>query len=1292
MKTAAGLASERSARCYVYPVRLLSLGLVLATVLVGEVSAARAQDDWSLTREPRLGSPRERRTPRPRRGRSSHRRRSGRARPRHVARPAHEAAQTEAPDRTDVLIQRYLRVLEADPRQTFAFRRLLDLYRERDGNIDRLVEDLSARVAQDDTAYAPRMLLGHVYRAQNRIEEARAAYSRASALQPNEAAPKIALAEIERAAGNAAEARRLYEEALERTHDRLAREELVRSVAQLALETHDFDAARHYYEELGRGGDASIYLRTEYARALATAHEWERAVAEYERVIRSLRGDNRVLPPVLLELSRAQLETGAVEASIETLDRALRLSGRQAGIRAEIYDQMLVAYRRTDRLPELAERLRHEARGFESSELLGRIEDELGNDEAALEAYRRALRVRSRDIDTRVRIIQLLTRSGRLDEVADEYRTLIRQAPGEPRFVIELAQLLMQTDHHDDALRLVRDTARRHPRDATLHQQLAELYARWGEDTLAAEEIELLARIDPNDPAHVIALGDQQFAGGQREAALATWRRVLTAEGDRAAGHATLGGILADHDMLPEAIEQYREAVRLEGDELSYVRGLATVLERNRDAEEAEAVWRRVLELAGDDRAARREARERIVGIWARMRRLPAHIVDLERRFEADPPDVEAGRFLAEAHRRRGPQYQAQAERVLARIIEIEPGDVESLLALERLRTHRGDLAGAIEVLARLRDADPRRAAQYLERMAEHSLALYRDDDAVRYAAEAVRRNPDDASAHRRLADLYRARQDIDRAIQSYRRALELNERLYPVYFELAELHLARGETSEADHLYRQVLRITPDDDLVARAARASIQINLGAGTLADLERDLLPLALGHPQRPIYRRMVVELYDAYAGPLAARARHGGPQVSAARAELRQIGTRAIKPLLEALVDRDPAQRRVALDILGDLGNPNAAAPLLAAAENEELPIAQRMQALVAAGAVAPPALAGRFAELARGRDHRLQGLATWALARVGGPEALSSLRRLSASGDPTVRGFAALGLGLHGGASDARTLARLLSSESNEDVLFAATWGLGRAGDEGDVPALARVLRAGGGRGAAIAADALGEIGGRAAVDALVEALFDPDASVRRAAASALRRASTGEDENEAASLPTPRGFERVREYLGRWVDARPGDEPIVDLAAWEPALESAAGTALRGPVEQVVAALDVLSARPTGLALGPLTEGMERWPDPARASAERALASMAEGLSDELVAAAAHVDAAVRVAAVRLLVRIGDPLRVGRGGDGARRAARVRAASGARRPGGLGSPPERAGGGEAGDDAARAP
>jgi len=1135
-----------------------------------------------------------------------------------------------------------MRVLEADPRETFAFQRLLDLHRERDGNIDRLVSDLEARLAADPQAYATRMLLGHVYKRHGRAADARASYDEASRLRPDAAAPRIALAEIARSADDHAGARSHYAAALERTPDTAGRQELLRQLADIALDEGDFDAARGYYDRIARAAQGSVYLLSEYARALATRNQHERAVAEYERVLGMLRGDNRVLAPVLREMGQAQLDSGHTDEAIQTLDRALRLAGPQAGTRAEIYDTLVEAYRRADRLPELAERLGRERGGFEVLELLGRLHDELGNEQEALEAYHRALRTNPRHIDTRVRVIQLLSRSGRIDEVIAEYEALTRTAPREPRFVVELAQLLMQVGRRDVALRMAEQTGRRYPRETAVHQALAELYARWGEDQLAAREVAILARIEPNDPAHLIALGEQQLEAGDQPAAVATWRRILGADGDRAGAHSTLGGVLADHDMLPEAAREYRDAVRIDPDAIEHVRGLANVLERQHQDDDAVEQWMRVLELSVNDRPARREARQRIVAIWARTRRLDERVRELRRRFDAHPPDVEAGRFLAEAYRRQGPPGAAEAEQILNRVISLTPGDVESLLALERVRTARGDLAGAIEVLRLLVEADPRRGPSYLQRMAEHALALYRDEEAVRYAAEAVQLSPDDAEGHRRLGDLYRARQDTVRAVASYRRAIELNDRLFSTYFDLAEIHLARGEPQDADSLFRRVVRASPDDDLVARAARASIQTNLGAGTLGDLETDLLPLALGHPQRPIFRKLVVELYDSLTGPLIQRVRHGGPAGRQASDELRRLGTRAIKPLLEALADDDPAQRRVAVNILGHLGNDHAAAPLLAAAEGDgdtEL----RARALAAAGAVAPAALAPRLAALADGPERRLRAIATWGLARTGGRAGVTALRDLLDRGDPAVRAFAALGLGRAGDTASADRIERLLREDRSIYVRAAAAWALGRLGDAARVPALIAALRGRAGLVAVTAAAALGSIGDPSALDALASALFDPDGDLRIAAARALRRVHLSGRLGVSDLFPVPGGTYSPGDYLASLLDVEAADmEAPAGLPAHRPALEAAARAALRGPVEGVISALNVLSSPGgDGLGLGPLTEGMRSWEPTVRAAAEEELSALALALLPEFLVRARHPDASVRAAAARLLARV---------------------------------------------------
>ena len=197
--------------------------------------------------------------------------------------------------------------------------------------------------------------------------------------------------------------------------------------------------------------------------------------------------------------------------------------------------------------------------------------------------------------------------------------------------------------------------------------------------------------------------------------------------------------------------------------------------------------------------------------------------------------------------------------------------------------------------------------------MAQYALQTYHDDDAIKYAARAVELNPDDAEGHRKLGEMYRSRQDTEHAITEFRAAITKNDRLYIVYFELADLLLTKGDSDEADRLFRRVIRGAPDDELVSRAARLSMQINLGKGTLESLEQDLLPLAIGNPQKPIYRRLLVEIYGNLTYALVQRVKHGAASSSpptpddkkdaeAAKEALSRIGARAVKPLLDALVD------------------------------------------------------------------------------------------------------------------------------------------------------------------------------------------------------------------------------------------------------------------------------------------------------------------------------------------------------------------------------------------------------
>src|SRR5262249_39102493 len=146
----------------------------------------------------------------------------------------------------------------------------------------------------------------------------------------------------------------------------------------------------------------------------------------------------------------------------------------------------------------------------------------------------------------------------------------------------------------------------------------------------------------------------------------------------------------------------------------------------------------------------------------------------LAKRFAATPPDLEAGRLLAEAQIRT--RRHADAERTLRRLTELVPGDQESLARLEHVLVLERKLTDAIATLERLVALEPKRAREYYQRMAEYAAELYRDEDAVRYAARAVELAPDDADGHAKLGRMYRRRQETDKAVGEFRQAIMKND------------------------------------------------------------------------------------------------------------------------------------------------------------------------------------------------------------------------------------------------------------------------------------------------------------------------------------------------------------------------------------------------------------------------------------------------------------------------------------------------------------------------------------
>jgi len=1124
------------------------------------------------------------------------------------------------------VVARYKQLVHANPDDADALGKLTALYKQYK-SVDVLSRELAA-VAEKSRDANDWLAVGHL--ARNRGDFAAAAKAYAAALEraPDDARALAALGDADVRLGKGNDARPLYERALAQTKDPKRQRPLLKKLIDLALAPDRGVPAKEAIAEARKHYDALVKLdprdddaRQQWAEALAAHGQPGEAAAEWRALAAGLGRDPARQGQAWLragELAEAANDDKAARAAY---DKTFALAPKGNYLRREAADKIVGLMRKHDRLRTLAgewERAWPDGgRDFAEWELLGRLYDELGEADKAQTAFKHALAIDPHALDARRRLIALYERTGRDAEVVTEYRRLIASAPGEPRFRLELAERLMKAGNRDEAIKIAQALGREST-DPSLHGQLAELYSRWNLAELAMREQELLVRLEPGDDAHLVALGELWWQKGNKKRALELWKKLLD-RGPKVAAMTRLAEVYVEHDMAPEALDLYEKAAKLAPADTAVQKGMGSTLERLHRDGEAQEIWSALFDRAAEkhDRPAQLEARQRLIVIAQRTGRL----------------GIVAGQYREQAMRtRKQDEAAAAAYTLLAADALVKMGRMEmaeellrtladeardpslradawmGLAQVERARHRLGDAVAALKKAAELA---PDRGHELYPQIAELSLQLYQDADALSYAKRAVQLGPADAAATVRLGEVLEKREDLEGAAQAYERALEIDDRQWKVYFTLARLRIRSGQEARAAELYRTVMRRAPDEELVIDAARRAIDLEEYLGTLAELERELSPLAYAHADKPVYRNLLIELYDRYGTPLATRARTPGDDETAVRAELQRLGEHGLRPLLDVLVDGEPQQQRVAVALLGAIGNPSAApalfklalsraVPATAAHDDRTSAVELREEAALAAAEVATARELPMLGKLYAESEKQLRVAAVYGLGRVADRRAQAQLVAALDDSAVDVQATACLALGAHGSgrALDAMVAHLKPADGRKPEARIGCAFGLGAAAAREKEPlaageratvraALAATLGEGADEVQRAAAWALGAVGGDDARPALVRAVFVKRDEVRRTAALALANQSQLGARVGRGLPPPERGDDGldVRATLASLMRqastpaANAATTPVIDRVADIDAVAAALADALARHRDVVVRALDDLAA-----------------------------------------------------------------------------------------------------------------
>jgi tetratricopeptide (TPR) repeat protein len=1175
--------------------------------------------------------------------------------------PAHAQADDWAVTRDPFdksVVARYKALLAKNPNDASALAKLLSLYR-RYRTVDQLRAEYARALEKKPDDWASLVVSARLALAAGDAAAALAAFEKALATRADPAVA-LELGTLHRNAGRSAEARAAFEKALP---GKAQKTRALRALADLALAGGDLAAARAYFDQYIAAEPRNAQLRLELGDALLQAGQHADAAAVYRDAEKLLGADPARRVEVVARIGQALETKGDEDGAIAEYRRAIQLAPKGYYVEVELTARIVDLYRRKQALPALVAIYEKDwpaaRRGHFEWDTLARLYEETGDQDKAIAAYRKAVQKAPWELETQRRLITLLENVGKDAEALAQIEAVVRVAPGEARFQIDLAERHWRRGEAKKALDALRRLETRFPGDAGIQSAIADLYMRWGKDDLALAAFERLTRLEPNEAGHLVTLGEQYFQRGDKAKAVAIWKRIANAK--TAAAYAKLGEVLAEHGMPADALAHYGRAIKLEPDNADLYKGRAQVHEGSKAYADALADWEKVLTLLPGkpgDRAMRRDARRRVVSIitrWGskeseyRQRWLSS--------FRKTPPDVEAGYFLVELYQRR-PQ-SAEPRTTLEKLTKLVPDDQDALADLVKAYRSARMYDQAVAKLLDLAKLNPSRERDVYSQIAEIKREARQDGEAMEWMRKALAKSPNDPVAYERLAEGFVEMQRFADAIAAYEKTIQLDARNFKAHFALAQLYVQSDRALAAAELYRGILRRASDEDVLARAGREAMDLEEMTQTLGELEKVVAPLSFTLSHKPVYRRILVDLYLRYVPRLAERGRRGPPEIKkAVDEELKRLGAHGLKPLLEALHDeKDVGQQRVAVEVLGHLGNRGAAAPLVHLARQEPPADADarrrigtltqtlewevRVKALIAAGRLADPGVLDLVIPLTRHAEVAMREAAIFTLGRTGDRRAVPALIEGLADRRESVQALACLGLAQVDDGRAITAMTQALADRRRHDLARAAcAYGLGARRAGAAVPTLVAALGDGAGEAQRLSAWALGAIGDGRALAPLVRAYFGRADGRRDEMAWALARLAGGAPESPAADLRSYPTHGSKFQTEGA-VAALPGPLPAASgpsqvVAAHPQEVIAGLKAALGQHRDVVVVVLADLDAHDGALGLGRLL------PAGAIDGKTRAtLATIGHGIAPDVAAHLGHADAKVRALAVAVLAKI---------------------------------------------------
>jgi len=357
-------------------------------------------------------------------------------------------------------------------------------------------------------------------------------------------------------------------------------------------------------------------------------------------------------------------------------------------------------------------------------------------------------------------------------EAIIEFLNVVQINPDHPEANRALALALFDSGQYAPAFRYLQRAAQFESDNHEVRVRLASLYLLRGQRDEAREEAGAVLDSDPSNLEALTVYSDTSLSEGEVDGSLRRLENVRAEHQNRATFHLALGSLYVKKRDIEAAEEHFRRAAEAEPDAPDAHLALGTFYLAKRDVDNAKTHFARAAETA----PLRSTAQIRVVDFYRLVGDNEGAVERLNELVTEAPDFIPAWNRIA-SYAYQDADY-TRAEEALTHLLESNAKDPEALRLLGEVHRQRGELDEA-----------------------EDSFR-----EAITVLQDYVRRRPELAYAHFRLAQMHVRVDELAQGMASLERVIELAPNSPEAAIMLAELQIRSGQSDQAIPVLAKVL------------------------------------------------------------------------------------------------------------------------------------------------------------------------------------------------------------------------------------------------------------------------------------------------------------------------------------------------------------------------------------------------------------------------------------------------------------------------------------------------------